>query len=213
MDSLKINEIYTSIQGESSYSGLPCTFVRLSGCSLRCSWCDTVYSYFKGEDLTFDEILEKIPSYPNLVEITGGEPLEQKGVLELMNRLVNKGHKVLIETSGSEDISTIHQSVTIIMDIKCPDSRMEDRNLYSNISHLKESDEVKFVIASEKDFDFAVDIMNKYELTEKCHVLMSCAFGSLKEEELVSWILKAKLNVRFNLQQHKYIWSPRKKGV
>lgn len=208
-----VTEVYTSIQGESRYAGLPCTFIRLSGCSLRCRWCDTVYSYQQGKAAAIKELIADLPAYPKLVEITGGEPLEQPAAIPLMQGLIDAGYEVLLETSGSEPIADVPKGVTIICDIKCPGSGMEQRNHWDNIAQLKPADEVKFVIADRTDFEYAKAIMAQYSLTERCKVLMSVAFGQLKEAELVEWVLADKLDVRFNLQQHKYIWSPRKKGV
>lgn len=212
-DLLYLTETYTSIQGESRFAGLPCTFIRLSGCSLRCRWCDTVYSYQKGRQSSISEVIAELPAYPKLVEITGGEPLEQPAAIPLMRALIAAGYEVLLETSGAEPIAQVPEDVTIICDFKCPGSGMAERNLWANVAHLKPQDEVKFVIADRTDFEYAKAVMAEHRLTERCFVLMSVAFGQLKEAELVEWVLADKLNVRFNLQQHKYIWSPRKKGV
>lgn len=214
MNTLKVTEIYASVQGEAAYVGWPCVFVRLTGCPLRCKWCDTVYSFHGGEDMEWSEIMSKIDSTGvKLVELTGGEPLAQKGCIPFMSELVSTGYKVLIETSGSFDISEIDPQVHIIMDIKCPDSKMEDKNLYQNIDYLKKSDEVKFVIASRADFDWALKLCADRKLESVCQILFSPAFGLVSEKELVEWILAERLNVRLNMQIHKYIWSPRKKGV
>ncbi len=212
--SLLITEVYKSVQGESSYAGLPCTFIRLTGCPLRCKWCDTVYGFKGGQTIEFNDLLEQTKTLGvELVEVTGGEPLAQDNCVPFIDLLIEEGFKVLIETSGSEDISRLHPETHVIMDIKCPDSKMQDRNLWSNLDHLKPSDEIKFVIASRNDFDWAVECIKLNKLDQKCHLLMSVAFGLLKEDVLVDWILEKNLNVRLNLQQHKYIWSPRKKGV
>ena len=212
--SLQITEIYKSVQGESSYAGLPCTFIRLTGCPLRCKWCDTVYGFKGGKTYSFDALLEEVKNLKvNLVELTGGEPLAQAQCYEFNDLLIENGFKVLIETSGSEDISKLHKKTHVIMDIKCPDSGMMDKNLWENLEHLKRSDEVKFVIASRKDFDWAIECIKLNDLSNKVELLMSVAFGLLKEETLVEWILESELKIRLNLQQHKYIWNPRKKGV
>ncbi len=212
--SLVITEIYASVQGESSYAGLPCLFVRLTGCPLRCRWCDTVYGFHGGKDQSFDEIIKQLNSYEiNLVEITGGEPLAQKACLPFMKELIDSGFRVLCETSGAEDISQVPAGVTLIMDIKCPGSGMVDRNLWANLDFLKATDEIKFVIADRSDYDWARTIIKSQQLEEKFTVLMSPAFGLLDPADLVYWIVNDKLDVRLNLQQHKYIWSPRKKGV
>ncbi len=212
--SLTVTEIYASIQGESSYAGLPCVFIRLSGCPLRCRWCDTVYSYKAGEAYSISNISEQVKRHGiSLVEITGGEPLAQPNTPQLIHYLLQQGYEVLIETSGSEPIDTLDPRTHIIMDLKCPDSKMEQHNLYKNIEYLKASDEVKFVIASRKDFDWALDTIKQYHLEDICKILLSCAFGLIQPAELVSWMLEAKVKARLNLQQHKYIWSPKAKGV
>lgn len=213
MPSLFVTEIYTSLQGESTYAGIPCTFIRLAGCSLRCRWCDTVYSYSQDKKIEIDDILDQVLSYPQLVEVTGGEPLEQKNSLHLMDRLIEKGFDVLLETSGSECVKNVNNKVTIIMDIKCPGSNMVEKNRYENFNFLKSTDEIKFVISNLDDFKFATEIIKRYELEVRFKILMSAAFGLLKESKLSEWILEQKLSVRLNLQQHKYIWSPKAKGV
>jgi 7-carboxy-7-deazaguanine synthase len=211
---LKVTEIYKSVQGESSYAGLPCTFIRMTGCPLRCRWCDTVYSFEGGEDATLETITKKVRELGvNLVELTGGEPLAQKGSYELANHLSQGGFKVLIETGGSETIEGLSPEVHVIMDIKCPGSKMDGRNLWSNIERLKQSDEVKFVIASHEDFDWAVSICKKHDLEKKCRLLFSPAFGLVQPKDLVEWLLESHIDARLNLQQHKYIWHPRAKGV
>ena len=214
MTTLKITEIYESIQGEGRFSGWPCIFVRLAGCPLRCRWCDTVYSFGEGDKVNEREFFEKIATYSaRHVEFTGGEPLAQPYAAELMKKLVEQGYVVMIETGGSIDVSDLDQRVHIIMDLKCPDSGMADRNLYDNIAHLKSTDEIKFVIASKSDFDWAVETCNKFSLYGKVGVLFSAAFGLVKEKVLIEWILAAGIPVKFNMQIHKYIWSPREKGV
>jgi 7-carboxy-7-deazaguanine synthase len=211
---LKVNEIFYSIQGESTYAGLPCVFVRLTYCNLRCSYCDTEYSFYEGTDMTIDDILTEVKKYNcNLVEITGGEPLIQKESLNLMKRLCDEGFKVLLETSGSLSIENVDKRVTIIMDLKTPSSKMMKKNLYSNIDFLKPDDEVKFVIGNREDYEWAKEIINKYDLSNKCKVLMGCVFGELSNLELATWILEDHLPVRFQMQLHKYIWEPEKRGV
>ena len=212
--SLIITEIYKSIQGESSFAGLPCVFVRLTGCPLRCRWCDTAYGFEGGQQKSFEQILAELSSLDcRLVEITGGEPLAQPATPEFIRILVEQGFKVLIETGGSESIEPLPLQTHIIMDLKCPDSGMSERNRYENISHLKPTDEVKFVVASRKDFEWALAMMHEFQLDERLQVLMSPAFGLLKPAELVGWILETGLKIRLNLQLHKFIWSPRAKGV
>ncbi len=211
---LKINEVYKSIQGESSKAGLPCVFVRLTYCNLRCSYCDSEYAFYEGKDFSIEEIIEIVKSYNcNLVEITGGEPLFQKEVLELMTKLCDNGFEVMIETSGSLSIKEIDNRVLIIMDLKCPSSKMMKKNLYENIHYLKPIDEVKFVIGNREDYEWSKEIIKKYEIDKKCKILFSVVFESLKPVDLVNWILEDNLNVRFQLQMHKYIWNPKQKGV
>lgn len=211
---LKINEIFYSIQGESSLAGLPCIFIRLTYCNLRCSYCDTEYAFYEGTNYSFEEILSEIRKYNcNLVEITGGEPLVQKEVFALTTTLCDLGYQVMIETGGSLSIKKIDQRVKVIMDLKCPSSKMADKNLYENINHLKQNDEVKFVIGNREDYDWSKNIINQYRLTEKCSVLFSNVFSELEPIRLAEWILKDNLKVRFQLQMHKYIWSPTKRGV
>ncbi len=211
---LKVNEIFYSIQGESSFAGLPCVFIRLTYCNLRCTYCDTEYSFYEGEEFTIDEILSKVKSYNcNLVEVTGGEPLVQKESLELLKRLCDEGFHVLLETSGSLSIKDVDPRVTIIMDLKTPSSGMMKRNLYSNIDYLKPTYEIKFVIGSREDYEWAKKIIYDYNLPAKCKILMGCVFGQLQNIELAAWILEDKLPVRFQIQLHKYIWHPETRGV
>lgn len=211
---IKVNEIYFSIQGESTKSGLPCVFVRLTYCNLRCNYCDTEYAFFEGTDYSIGEIVEKVKSYScNLVEITGGEPLFQKECYDLLNRLCEEGFEVLLETGGSLPIKEIDKNVKIIMDVKCPSSGMVKKNLYDNIDYLKPVDEIKFVIGTREDYQWTKEIIKKFDLYNKCEVLLSVVFGELEPLTLVSWILEDKLNVRFQLQMHKFIWDPLTKGV
>ncbi len=211
---LVINEIFHSIQGESTYTGLPCVFVRLTYCNLRCSYCDTEYAFYDGKEMTLEEILNEVKKFNcNLVEVTGGEPLFQKESLNLLKKLCDEGYKVLLETSGSLPVDEVDERVTIIMDLKTPSSNMMKKNLYSNIDHLKPDDEVKFVIGNREDYDWAKEIIKKYDITNKCKVLMGCVFGQLENLELAQWILEDKLPVRFQIQLHKYIWEPEKRSV
>ena len=211
---LKINEIFYSIQGESSLAGLPCIFIRLTYCNLRCSYCDTEYAFYEGTDYTIEEILAEIKKYEcKLVEITGGEPLVQKEVLPLMKKLCDSGYYVIIETGGSLSIKEIDKRVKIIMDLKCPSSKMAEKNLYENIDVLKLNDEVKFVIGNRQDYDWSKNVISQYLLTEKCSVLFSNVFEELKPVQLAEWILEDNLKVRFQIQMHKYIWDPKKRGV
>lgn len=211
---LKVNEIYYSVQGESSKTGLPCIFVRLTYCNLRCSYCDTEYAFYEGNDFSIDTIIEQIKKYNcKLVEITGGEPLVQEECLPLMEKLCDMGYEVMIETGGSLPIEKIDERVSVIMDLKCPSSKMMQKNRYENINHLKAIDEVKFVIGTREDYDWCKKIIKEYNLSEKCHILFSVVFGKLKPIDLVNWILEDNLSVRFQLQMHKIIWEPTKKGV
>lgn len=211
---LKVNEIYYSVQGESSKAGLPCVFVRLTYCNLRCSYCDTEYAFYDGKEMAIDSILQEVKKINcKLVEITGGEPLVQKESLELMKRLCDDGFEVMLETGGSLPIQEIDKRVKIIMDLKCPSSKMEKKNLYSNLDFIKQSDEIKFVIGSREDYTWTKEIINKYNLTCKCEILFSVVFGSLEPAKLVEWILEDDLKVRFQLQMHKFIWEPNAKGV
>lgn len=212
---MKVCEMFTSIQGESSYAGLPCTFIRLSGCNLRCSYCDTQYSYEEGREIAVDDILayvkgEGIP----LVEITGGEPLMQRqGLQILISRLLDDGYMVLVETNGTKSIKNIDVRTVIILDIKTPGSGMNDRNDLSNIEYLKPSDEVKFVISGREDYEWSKRIIDSHDLGSRCMVLFSPATGRLEPRELIAWILEDRLQVRLNLQVHKYIFGPNERGV
>jgi len=212
---LKVNEIYYSVQGESTSAGLPCVFVRLTYCNLRCTYCDTEYAFYEGKDLSIKEIVDEVKKYNcKLVEITGGEPLVQmEECLILMKQLCDEGFKVLIETGGSLTIKDIDVCVKVIMDLKCPSSGMEKKNLYENIDYLKQKDELKFVIGSREDYEWTLNIMNEFKLETKCEILFSVVFGKLEPVELVNWILEDQLNVRFQLQMHKFIWHPETKGV
>ena len=211
---LMINEIYHSIQGESSYTGKPCIFIRLTYCNLRCSYCDSEYTFHDGKELTINEIMQKIKKYScNLVEVTGGEPLFQKNCIFLLQRLIKEKYDVLLETSGSLSIQEVPQKVVNIIDFKCPSSKMTKKNLWGNIDYIEGKDEVKFVIADKKDYNWAKEKIKKYTLTKKCTVLMSPAYEEIESKKIVEWILKDKLNVRFQIQLHKEIWEPDKKGV
>jgi len=209
---LRISEIFYSLQGESSSIGKPTLFVRLTGCPLRCVWCDTEYAFTGGEYWQMDELVEKIESYqPQNICITGGEPLAQmEPCLELMSLLCEKGYRLSIETSGSLDISKIDSRVTIVMDLKAPDSGEMSKNLYSNIEYLKPTDEVKFVIQSRKDYDWAKMQMDQYNLATKANVIISPCFGDINETELADWVIADNLPVRFQIQMHKILWNDAK---
>jgi 7-carboxy-7-deazaguanine synthase len=212
---LKVNEIYESVQGESSWAGWRCVFVRLTACDLRCTYCDTEYAFYEGKKRPVSEILEDVLALDcPLVEITGGEPLLQKNVLPLMTALCDAGKTVLIETSGAHDISKIDPRVHRIMDLKTPGSGECARNLMSNIAHLTKRDEVKFVIGSREDYEWSREQLFKHTLAERCGcVLFSPIFGRIEPREIVEWIIADKLPVRFQIQMHKVIWDPRQKGV
>lgn len=232
---MKVNEIFKSIQGESTHAGLPCTFIRLSGCNLRCSYCDTPYVYEEGKELTAREILSKVEELKcPLVEITGGEPLLQEEIYTLIDQLLKDNYKVLLETNGSLDISRLPSPVVKIMDIKCPDSGMSDRVNWKNLEKLNSKDEVKFVLSGQGDYEWAKSIIREKGLDKKVTVLMSPASDNLsphpnllptgerdikgnpyklKPGTLAKWILDDGLNVRLQLQIHKYIWAPEARGV
>jgi 7-carboxy-7-deazaguanine synthase len=211
---IKINEIFYSIQGESSYAGLPCIFVRLTYCNIRCSYCDTEYAFYEGKDFTVEQIFSEIEKYKcKLVEITGGEPLFQKESLTLMEMLCDKNYEVMLETGGSLSIENVDKRVKIILDFKCPSSKMEKKNYYENVNFLKPIDEVKFVIGDYEDFLWSKNLIEKFELNKKCEILFSPVFGKIEYRQLVEWILNENLNVRFQIQQHKHIWEPNKRGV
>jgi len=211
---LKVNEIFYSIQGESSNAGLPCVFVRLTYCNLRCSYCDTEYAFYEGKDFRIGEIISEVNKYNcKLVEITGGEPLVQSESLILMKELCNLGYDVMLETGGSLSVNDIDERVKIIMDLKTPSSNMLKKNFYENINYLKPKDEIKFVIGSREDYDWTKSKIEEYNLSNKFTVLLSCVFGKIEPLTLVNWILEDKLNVRFQLQLHKFIWQPTTRGV
>jgi 7-carboxy-7-deazaguanine synthase len=242
---LVVNEIYLSLQGESTFAGLPCVFIRLTACDLRCSYCDTAYAFTEGKKQALAEILEKVrelakpfsggtsstsPKLP-LVELTGGEPLLQKNSLPLMQQLCDDGFTVLIETSGAHDISPIDSRVHRIMDLKCPSSGEVERNLVSNLTHLKATDEIKFVIGTQQDYDWAKEQIAKHNLAAKCPLLFSwvhplppaqqnavlkkvpAGLTPISRKELVEKIIADALPVRFQIQQHKIIWPPEQRGV
>jgi len=212
---LVINEIFFSIQGESTYAGRPCAFVRLTGCNLRCNYCDTEYAFYDGRKMTVPEILAQLNDYAcNLVEITGGEPLLQDGVHQLIASLLADGRTVMIETSGASDVSRLNPRVIKIMDLKCPGSGEGARNLWSNLEHLTSRDEVKFVLSDRADYEWARETIRQHNLASRVNaVLMSCVFDRLPRAELAQWILEDRLPVRFQLQMHKHIWPPDTRGV
>lgn len=209
MSRLRISEIFYSLQGESSTIGLPTLFVRLTGCPLRCVWCDTEYAFTGGEYIEMPDLIERIEAYqPRNICITGGEPLAQLSpCLELMTTLCDKGYPVSIETSGSIDVSNIDSRVSKVMDLKAPDSGEMSKNLYANIAHLDKTDEVKFVLMSRKDYDWAKMQIDQYQLAEKTNVIFSPCYGEINERELADWIIQDNLPVRFQIQLHKILWN------
>ena len=211
---IKINEIYLSVQGESTHTGLPCIFIRLTGCNLRCSWCDTAYAFHEGKNMSIDEILQKVENFGiHLVEITGGEPLMQDNVYTLMKRLIEKGYKVMLETGGSISLERVPKDVIKIMDLKCPGSGEQDKNNLDNLKLLAPHDEVKFVILDKKDYEWSRDIIKKYKINETAHILFSPVFDKLELKEMVKWILEDRLPVRLQTQLHKIIWDKNTIGV
>jgi len=212
---LHINEIFYSIQGESTHAGRPCVFVRLTGCNLRCRWCDTEYAFYEGRKMTTGEIAGIVAGHKcNLVEITGGEPLLQEGVYPLMDALLKSGHTVMVETSGAVDVSKLDPRVIKIMDLKCPGSGECERNLWSNLEHLGEHDEVKFVLADRKDYEWARDTIEARNIGARVNaILMSPVFGELDAANLAKWILEDRIPARLQIQMHKQIWPPNTRGV
>lgn len=212
---INIIEVFKSVQGETSLSGLPTTFIRLAACNLRCTWCDTTYSFGRGEPRTIDAIMHEVRTNGcPYVCVTGGEPLLQKNAIPLMQQLCDEGYTVSLETSGSLSTADVDPRVRVILDIKCPGSGMSHKNLWENIPLIKKGDEVKFVLLDRADYEWAKEICAKYSLFDKpCEVLLSPVFGSLEAKDLVNWLLEDKLKVRLNMQVHKFIWDPATKGV
>ena len=214
-DTLVIHEIYASIQGESTFAGLPCTFVRTTGCNLRCTWCDTSQAFYGGTRMARAEVLAKaLATGTQLVELTGGEPLLQPGVKDLMRELCDAGRTVLVETSGEADVAQVDARVHKIMDLKAPGSGESARNRWSNLSHITPRDELKFVLASREDYEWMRDTVRARELPRRTpNLLVSTVFGRLAAKDVVAWVLADKLPVRVQLQMHKYIWPPDAVGV
>ncbi|HNX01411.1 MAG TPA: radical SAM protein [Candidatus Cloacimonadota bacterium] len=212
---LSISEIFLSIQGESTYAGLPCIFIRLSGCNIRCSYCDTTYAYEEGKKYSVEAILDEMQQYEpvRLVEITGGEPLLQHDVYELISTLRDMDYQILLETNGTIDIKNVPFYVTCIMDIKCPSSGYGDAFLLSNLNEIhRDHDEIKFVLSDENDYKWALEFIRKHDLLEQ-KILFSCVHGKLEPSSLAEWIRRDRLPIRLQLQLHKYIWHPEKRGV
>ncbi len=213
-DGLMVHEIYASVQGESTYAGLPCTFIRTTACHLRCTYCDTPHAFTQGGPWSVDAVLAEVRRLGiSLVEITGGEPLLQPNVLPLMRRLCDEGFEVLLETSGACDISEVDPRVIRIMDLKTPTSGECEANLWANLAHLTPKDEVKFVVGDRDDYQWCRGVIAEHQLDTKATLLMGTVFGRLKPSELVEWIVQDKLAVRMQLQMHKYIWEPDLRGV
>jgi 7-carboxy-7-deazaguanine synthase len=212
---LVVNEIFFSVQGESTLAGRPCAFVRLTGCNLRCSYCDTEYAFYEGRRMTLGDIVAQVSAYgADLVEITGGEPLLQKGVHALVEQFLSRGMTVMLETSGALDIGRVDPRVIRIVDIKCPASGESSRNLWTNIELLTRRDEVKFVLSDRADYEWAREVIRRHDLATRVNaVLMSCAFGRLEPARLAAWLLSDRMPVRLQLQLHKYIWPPDTRGV
>lgn len=211
---MQITEIYKSIQGESSFAGMPCVFVRTTGCNLRCVWCDTEYAFYGGRKMSVGEVIASVEAEDcKLVEITGGEPLLQKEVPELAQRLLDLGYTVLIETSGERDVSVLDARVIKIMDLKCPGSGESDKNRWANLEFLNREDEVKFVIQDRQDYEWAREIVKEKGLEDRAKILFSPVWDCLNLQDLAKWILTDQLNVRYQVPLHKIIWSPETKGV
>ena len=212
---LTINEIFHSIQGESTYAGRPCVFVRLTACDLRCRWCDTPYAFHEGRKMSVDDVVADVEARGcPTVEVTGGEPLLQPDVYPLMQRLLDSGKTVLIETGGHRSIAEVPAGVIRIVDVKCPGSGESERNDWSNFAHFTKTDEVKFVIADRRDYEFAKEIVQRENLAARVNaVLFSPVHGELDPKPLSEWVIADRLDVRVQLQVHKYIWSPETRGV
>jgi 7-carboxy-7-deazaguanine synthase len=217
---LRITEIFHSVQGESTWAGLPCTFIRLTGCPLRCVWCDTEYSFHGGEKMSLDAILDRVRGIGTpLVEITGGEPLIHRNAFLLADRLLEEGYTVLVETSGAVDVSPLDPRVHRIMDLKCPGSGEESRNMWSNLDHLTARDEIKFVVAGRADYEWARDVIRSRGLDARVQrgelraLLLSPVWESMDFRELAEWVLEDRLPVRYQIQLHKIIWGANVHGV
>jgi len=213
---VRVTEIFRSIQGESTHAGRPCTFVRLTGCPMRCVWCDSEYTFTGGEHVPLEEVLRQVREYGcNLVEVTGGEPLAQKPAFELIERLCTEGYEVLIETGGYVSTANVDPRAKIILDVKCPASGEESRNDWSNLKRLRpDKDEVKFVVADINDWEYAKKVIDEYDLTKSTNaILISPAWGQMDLKELAEQVAGSGLPVRMQLQLHKYIWGPDVHGV
>jgi 7-carboxy-7-deazaguanine synthase len=212
---LTINEIFFSVQGESTFAGRPCVFVRLTACDLRCSWCDTPYAFYEGKKRTLEDVLHEVEGYDcPLVEVTGGEPLLQEAVYPLMQSLVSMGKTVLLETGGHRSIARVPPEVVTILDVKCPGSGESSRNCWENLTHVRPHDEVKFVVKDRADYEFARDVICTRSLPGRVAAIhLSPVHGVLDPRTLSEWVLADRLPARVQLQLHKYIWSPETRGV
>ena len=208
---LKVSEIFHSIQGESTFVGLPTVFIRLTGCPLRCSWCDTEYAFSGGKWMQIEEILQQVKTYNTpYICVTGGEPLAQKRCLQLLDQLIDNGYNVSLETSGALSIANVNDKVVTVMDIKAPGSNEEQKNMYQNINYLDAKDQIKFVIKNRTDYHWTQEIIKRYNLIDKCEVLLSPVAGEINPADLCQWILDDKMLVRFQLQLHKILWNDAK---
>lgn len=208
MKSLRITEIFHSLQGESTTVGLPTVFVRLTGCPLRCQYCDTAYAFNGGNMETMDAILARIAAFDcKHVCVTGGEPLAQPSCIDLLQKLCDAGHAVSLETSGARDIAAVDKRVMVVMDLKTPDSGECEKNMLTNIPHLKPADQIKFVLCSREDYEWACAMMTEHKLAEHAHILFSPSWNQLNPTTLADWIIQDKLPVRFQLQLHKILWN------
>ncbi len=205
---LRVTEIFYSLQGESRNIGWPTVFVRLSGCPLRCTYCDTSYAFQGGSRYTLEAVLQEVASYqPRYVTVTGGEPLAQKNCLPMLGALCDAGYEVSLETSGAMDVAEVDPRVSKVMDLKTPASGEESKNRYANLSLLRPGDQLKFVLCDRRDYEWARERIGQYRLTERCEVLMSPVYGQLAAKDLAEWILADRLQVRFQIQLHKYLWG------
>ncbi len=211
---LRVNEVFLSLQGEASRAGLPCTMVRLTGCNLRCTWCDTRYAWDEGADMTLEQILRRVAELGcKRVEVTGGEPLLQDATPLLLQRLLLEGRETLLETNGSIDVAAVPAGVVKIVDFKCPSSGQAEHNRWSNAGHLARGDEVKFVLADRGDYEYALAALADHDLPRRCAVIFSPLAGVLAAADLAGWILADGLDVRLGMQLHKMIWPDRERGV
>ena len=213
---LRVNEIFYSIQGESTFAGFPCIFIRMTGCNLRCTYCDTTYAYDQGDDIPLDSILTTVKKFDcSLIEVTGGEPLIQNETPDLISTLINNGYTVLLETNGSQDISTVDTRCTRIVDIKCPSSGMDNKNYWKNLDYITPNDQLKFVIAHRQDYLYAKKVLDAAAIKRRKKLLInfSPVFNEIDLKDLAEWILEDNLPVRLQIQLHKYIWGEHTKGV